>query len=677
MRQTFDGMHMIRPVFKSKLAKRTVTALIFAWLTSAAVDLAISTGFGLGLALMPPFSYWVLYGLLGLGASIFLGFVFSIVRINFELSIALWAGVQASTGFRSIQSLWLTMAIIATVWTTLTVARRFPVSPRIIGSRVGIACGIALALWPAGLTLLPASIKYNPTVAILAPALLVLVVFLLLSLVGGHSNNRGRRLGEFALFLSILGLSVVGVYQWRALIESKFPEYSKQVSGPEKPHIFLIVVDTVRADRMSVYGYHRPTTPQLEKFIARNDNTIVYPLAFANSNWSLPSHASLLTGLLPHEHGTHSRSSLSAKDGWERFGLNAEQTLAELLRNANYRNGAIVANMTIRRSPGLRRGFDLWLGLSATGKPRLLGEIVRRTMLEEAFLWAFPLNAPAASVNDSILAFMRACEPGPCFVFANYMETHAPYIPPPPHADIFTVGSTDRPAGHLPTPRDSTEDLQYFSDRYDEELHGLDAGLGELFDALEARGVLDNAWMVITSDHGESFGEHGVTQHTSSLFNEQVRVPLIIKPPRGVRIEQISAPVSLIDIAATLAQVGANKSLGVGDSLLDASVSRKPVQMQYFGGSQTYSTVSKEAIRSVADGHLKLIDTNNIQQIFDLENDLTEKNDLFFETPFAERARLMRTMPPMVVPEIINDEIEADSISKDQKEMLEALGYIQ
>jgi arylsulfatase A-like enzyme len=677
MRQTFGGMQMIRPVFKTELAKRTVTALIFAWLTSAAVDLAISTGFGLGLALMPPFSYWVLYGLLGLGASIFLGFIFSIVRISFELSIALWVGLQAVTGFRSLQNVWMTIAIIAAVWTALMLARRFSVSPRITGSRVGIACGIALALWPTGKTLFPPSISYNPNLTVLVPALLAGVIFLLLSVVGGHTDNRSRRLGEVALFLSILGLSVVGVYQWRALLESKFPAYSREGHNPDRPHIVLIVMDTVRADRMSVYGYHRPTTPQLENFIVRNDNAVIYPLAFANSNWTLPSHTSLLTGLLPHVHGTHSRSPLSAISGWERFGLNAEQTLAELLRSTNYRNAAIVSNMTIRRSPGLRRGFDLWLGLARTESPRLLGEIVRRTIFEEALLWTFPLNASAASVNDGILAFFRACEPGPCFVFANYMETHAPYIPPPPHADIFTNGSTDLPARHLPTPNDSAKDLQYFSDRYDEELHGLDAGLGELFDALEARGILDSAWVVITSDHGESFGEHGVTQHTSSLFNEQVRVPLIIKPPRGVRIEKITAPVSLIDVAATLAQIGASKSLGVGDSLLDASVPRKPVQMQYFGGSQTYSTVLKEAIRAVADGHLKLIDTNNIQQIFDLENDLTEKNDLFFETPFAERARLMRTMPPMVVPEIINDEIEADSISKDQKEMLEALGYIQ
>jgi arylsulfatase A-like enzyme len=667
---------MSNPLFKTELAKRTVTALIFAWLTSAAFDIAISTGFGLGLALMPPFPYWVLYGLLGLGTSIFLGFLFSTIGISFELSMAFWAGLQAVMKIRAIQDVWLTIAIVAAVWTALMVARRFSVSPRITGSRVGVACGIAFALWPAGKTLIPTSIRYDPTTAVLVPTLLVLVVFLLLSVVGGHADNRGRRLGEIALFLSILGLSVVGVYQWRALIESKFPAYSRQGSSPEKPHIILIVVDTVRADRMSVYGYHRPTTPQLENFVTSNENAVVYPLAFANSNWTLPSHASLLTGLLPHEHGTHSRSSLSAKSGWERFGLNAKQTLAELLNNSNYRTAAIVSNMTIRRSRGLRRGFNLWLGLARTESPKLLGEMVRRTFFEESFLWAFPWNASAASVNDSILAFFRVCEPGPCFVFANYMETHAPYIPPPPHANIFTVGSTDLPAGHLPTPQDSTEDLQYFSDRYDEELHGLDAGLGELFDALEARGILDNAWVIVTSDHGESFGEHGVTQHTSSLFNEQVRVPLIIKPPRGVGIEKISAPVSLIDIAATIAQIGANKSLGTGNSLLDESVPRKPVQMQYFGGNQDLVSILKDPIRAVADGHFKLIDTNNSQQIFDLENDLVEKNDLFFETASADRDRLMQTMPPLVIPATIDDDVDAGSISIEQKEMLKALGYI-
>jgi arylsulfatase A-like enzyme len=339
-----------------------------------------------------------------------------------------------------------------------------------------------------------------------------------------------------------------------------------------------------------------------------------------------------------------------------------------------------MANRVVGRSPGLFRGFDLWLTLSTTEPPRLLDEIVRRTFLEEIFLWVFPVSPPAAAVNDGILAFLQACKPDPCFVLANYLDTHAPYVPPPPHAGMFTTGSTELPARHLPKPNDSAEDLEYFSDRYDEELRGLDAELGELFAALEARGILDNAWVVITSDHGESFGEHGTTQHTSSLFNEQVRVPLIIKPPRGINIEKISAAVSLIDIAATLAQVAANRSLGTGESLLDASIPRQPVQMQYSGGTQEKARDTaelKDPIRAVVDGHIKLIDTRNSQQIFDLENDLMERNDLFLTTPSSERARLMKTMPSMNISEIINDTVDADGISPDQEELLKSLGYIE
>jgi arylsulfatase A-like enzyme len=302
----------------------------------------------------------------------------------------------------------------------------------------------------------------------------------------------------------------------------------------------------------------------------------------------------------------------------------------------------------------------------------LRDKIIRGTFVDDVFEWVFTAYARAESVNAGVLAFLDACGDGPCFVFANYMEAHSPFLPAPPHAGLFNSGDVSG--------RNILEDL---SGRYDEEIHSLDARLGELMDEIEMRGILDNSWVVITSDHGESFGEHGVTFHGTSLYNEQVRIPLIIKPPAGERITVIRTPVSLVDITSTLANIAARDSLGVGVSLSGVRRNdRPPVQMQLFrtqplavdggGGVSRYPT------RAVAQGAYKLIDKGNLQEMYNLTRDLKEQENLTGRAFLAKRRSLFASMSEMPIDSSeAPEQSEKENMSEDDRETLRALGYLE
>ena len=658
--------------------KTHATALVFAWLGSAAIDVAVSIGLGSGITTPAPFAYYALYLFLGLAGSIVLGLILGVLGFSLELSIAIWVVLNGWSGEVSVA----TLVLGGCVWIALWSTRRFEMPAFLTGARIGAACGVALALWPQAVKQLPKSIRFDETLASLMPVLLVLTTFLIFCSVGGSGRNRLRRLAESAVALFIVFFAFNSGFQWTRMTPDRLPVYADRGKLSAAPHILLIVLDTLRADRMSIYGYERPTTPQLDAFIERHENTVVYPLAFANASWTVPSHASLFTGLLPTGHGAHKHSDLASDDEYPTFGLRPVPTLAGVLRAAGYRTGGIIGNPTVTNTRILGRGFDLWLYPGHTQPMRLLGEILRRTVMGNSLAWAFPPYAGADAVNTGVLTFLDVCGTDPCFVFANYMEPHPPHLPPPPHAGLFTTSSAEAPVADISRYHESDATLTYFADRYDESIHALDSQLGELLDALETRGFLDDSWLVITSDHGESFGEHGIIKHGTSLYNEQVWIPLIIKPPRGVQLAQTTEPVSLVDISATLAEVATGRSLGAGVSLLHPETPRKPVQMQYFGIFRPEPGVVTSFLRGLAASTRKLIDDGQTLEIYDLTIDLAEQNDLFATTSPIERERLLRLMTEMPKETADDSNVDArrqknNNLTPDEKEVLRALGYIK
>ncbi|MEW6072481.1 MAG: sulfatase [Planctomycetota bacterium] len=282
---------------------------------------------------------------------------------------------------------------------------------------------------------------------------------------------------------------------------------SEEAAVDGRPPLVLITLDTTRVDHLSCYGYGQPTTPHLERLAAES---VVFTDCIAVSSWTLPTHASMFTGLFPSTHGAHydpeGEVALStAVGGPEIFahfkvhGLAPEAvTLAEVLQSAGY------ATVGVGSGPWLKPVFGLAQGFHAYDCE--FSSIAGRA---------------APEVNAIALPFLRRQHRRPFFLFLNYFDPHDPYDPPPELARRFLAGGA---------PSDAR--LAALA-RYDAELFEMDAGIGEVLDELRARGLYDRSWIVVVSDHGELFGEHGLEMHGFSLFEDEVRSALMIKPPVG------------------------------------------------------------------------------------------------------------------------------------------------
>ena len=312
--------------------------------------------------------------------------------------------------------------------------------------------------------------------------------------------------------------------------------------GGARPNVLLVVIDTGRADRFSFNGYTRQTTPEIA--ILASEGT-VYEQARSPAPWTLPAHASLFTGLHPSAHGADS-GHLKLDD--------RHRTLAEAFRAAGYRTQAYAANPWVGRQYGLDRGFDgyeeLWKGTPA-------GE----------------QDAGASRVNARVARWLEwrrstaAAREQPFFLFINYIEAHLPYDPPEPERSRMLSPGTDPLAvERLRRFRHPEEvkyvlglgglqpgDLKVLSDLYNGEIAYVDRRVGEVARMLKQDGLLDDTVVVVTSDHGEAIGDHGFLDHKMNLYEELLRVPLVLRYPRAVPAgKRIREPVMLQDLFPTL-----------------------------------------------------------------------------------------------------------------------------
>lgn len=288
-------------------------------------------------------------------------------------------------------------------------------------------------------------------------------------------------------------------------------------SGKERPNVLLVVVDTLRQDRLSCYGYDRQTTPHLD-LLARQG--LIFENAFTTAPWTLPSHGSLMTGLLPTEHGSH----------WEHFALSPETpTLAELFSTAGYRTLGQSANPWLSPKNGYDRGFSTYrVGMAPIKQIMTTGDKGAEKTVRQTLAW---IDRPAGE------------EVKPFFVFLNLMEPHEPYVPPQRYAGRFDrQGNTELDERlrdttlHLKVisgKSDLTDtDHRILSDRYDALVAYTDFQLGRLMAGLRARGLQENTIVVVLADHGENLGDHGMLSHQFCLYDSLLRIPLLLSGPQ-------------------------------------------------------------------------------------------------------------------------------------------------
>jgi arylsulfatase A-like enzyme len=286
--------------------------------------------------------------------------------------------------------------------------------------------------------------------------------------------------------------------------------------APGRPNIVVVVIDTLRADAVGWYDATRSVTPFLDDLVAAGG--AVFWNAYANAPMTSPSVASLLTSRYVSQHGVATNGAGALPD--------EELTLPEILRQNGYATGGFTANFLMKPKRGFAQGFDRYQAFRRRpGIPKPRGNLVNRA----AVAWVEKLREAASPVP-------------PIFLYVQYIEPHIPHGAPPE--------DRKEAARRLEQPRTFPGPMAYAA-----EVFSVDARIRELFTALRERGVLDNAVVVVTADHGEQFFDHGGLYHANTLYNEEVRIPLAVFAGDQRERVDVHGVVELVDLAPTILEL--------------------------------------------------------------------------------------------------------------------------
>lgn len=449
------------------------------------------------------------------------------------------------------------------------------------------------------------------------------------------SDMLTRRQFLFSAGTTIAGLAL-GVSAVGDLVE-KVSTLSLSTPAPKSPNVLLIILDTVRARNLSLYGYSRATTPQLEKLA---QNGVVFDQAVATASWTLPSHASMFTGRYPHQ------LSVSYDHGLSR----TYPTLAEILSANGYETAGFVSNVWYcSKESGLNRGFNHYEDFVMSFGQILNGSSLVRTVSSEegfrrAIHWYDELGRKsAAEMNSMLLNWLGGRDRSrPFFAFVNYFDAHEPYLPPKPYDTLFGPRISRVNPRHNIAWKWSPQQIRAEENAYDGSIAYLDNHVGILFNTLQDLGDLENTLVIIASDHGEEFLEHGVTDHGYSLYWLSLHVLLTLfypgRIPSGVVIQQ---PASLRDLTTTVLDLAGiqNQDRFPGVSLSrfweksagSQNLAQGPLlsEVRYTPGYPKWYPVTRGDMKSLVFENFHYIrNGDGSEELYDFMNDYLEKDNL-------------------------------------------------
>ncbi len=385
---------------------------------------------------------------------------------------------------------------------------------------------------------------------------------------------------------------------------------------PDRPPIIVISIDTLRSDRLPAYGYAAGETPAID---ALRRDAILYERAYSHTPLTLPSHASILTGLLPGDHGVRDNQ------GYELNSASATYLPREL-KQLGYATGAAVSAYVLRGEAGLAAGFDVYEDDIDLRGGVALGGVAR----------------PGTASLEVIEPWLRKVAAEPFFLLFHLFEPHMPYEPPDPSR---------------------------WADPYDGEVAAADAVVGRLLALLRELDAYERSAIVLLSDHGEGLGDHGELEHGIFLYREALQVPLLLKLPESHRRgDTVAAPVQLIDVLPTLLGIaGTEPPAGLpGASLLETPAGARRIHAETFYPRIHYGWSD---LASVVEGDLHFIDGPD-PELFDLADDPGEtRNTLRENRRLAAdlRTHLEGRRRPLEPPTAVDAET---------REKLAALGYL-
>ncbi len=446
----------------------------------------------------------------------------------------------------------------------------------------------------------------------------------------------------------------------------------------------LISIDSLRLDHLGAYGYTRPTSPTIDR-LAREG--VVFEQAISTSSWTLPSHVSLLTSQDVSTHGVDEpHDKLSA-------GL---PFLAEAMRAAGYATAGFYSVAMLGADYGFARGFDRYYNCTNLVKP----EDHALEEFKKAFAPGSPqrkraafLDVSSPRIHESVAHWFGHERSEPFFLFVHYYDVHWDFIPPPPYDSMFrglpapaTAGKRRllRNTGYRANP--SVPSIDELIALYDGEIRWTDDWIGKLMGLLQDEALLANTLVVLTSDHGEEFGEHGAMYHGNNLFDDSIRVPLIMRLPGKSRAGQrVSQQVRLIDVAPTIldiAEVEAGPDLQ-GTSLVPLLEGRDlalpPAHASLVKIPWHRKNVPSESLRTEGAKLIRNTETGEVL-FFDLLTDRGEQAGTQIrkqgEVPAQAEAllHLLRSRDESPRNDRAHEKVD---MSPEVREQLRALGYVE
>jgi arylsulfatase A-like enzyme len=410
---------------------------------------------------------------------------------------------------------------------------------------------------------------------------------------------------------------------------------SRSPAPETRPNVVIVLLDAVRADHLPFYGYPRDTAPFLSSLAARS---VVFDRAYSASGWTSPATASLFTSLYPFQHGViwNIRRMREVQFRFSRVPEDAE-TIAESLKKAGYATYAVSDNVSASGLGGFDAGFDRFESGS---------------------------DASSTAVNRKVKEWRAELTSGrPYFLYLHYMDAHEPYLPQGKAFDEFMKDG-------LPNPR------RDFVAAYDSEVRVLDGKVHGLFDTLHWD---TNTIIIVTSDHGEGFHDHGRVGHANSLYNELLRVPLLVfSSAEAFPARRIGTPVAHVDVLPTLRAIAGlpADARNVGTSLLPLLREGRWAQGERPLLAHLMEFDEQHEWKAVVLGKWKLIDRlPGRAELYDLEADPAERHDLAAQHP-EEVARLRREYArgesslPRYTDAARNEQLSPEAVEK-----LRALGY--
>ena len=452
------------------------------------------------------------------------------------------------------------------------------------------------------------------------------------------------------IFVILALTTVFGYLCWKFFYPPKAPEAPRG--------IILISLDTLRADHLGCYGYHRNTSPFIDTFAKKS---FVFEHAVVQSEWTLPSHASIMTSLYPSSHGVTEM---------KHYLTDEHITLAELLKKGGYQTAAFTDGVYLSKKFGLGQGFDFYDGSKRIGIKRILPKVMN---------------------------WLNEHKSDPFFLFIHCYDIHDPYNPPPPFDSIFhdftytgKLSPTAKTifAANWEGLKVNDEDLRHFIALYDGGIRYTDENIGIFLSYLEDIGLADQTLIIITSDHGEEFKEHGRLGHGQIYYRPNLQVPLIINipgyPQKEVRVSELVQSIDLLPTILELANLPAFPN-AEGKSLLPLMKGYRNfftrslsdlLSLLNKDSQVSFSMEPRSALYSIITEGYQLIHNlnSNSVKLFNLESDPLAKNSI------AERhddvmKRLLSKLKDFNSA-TLNKEAPTIKLDEQTLKQLRALGYI-